>query len=133
MKFYVASSVENLENAHTMMRVLEAKGHKITFDWTNYEISKDLPDSVKDALKRDLSDKAADGVMSAEVLVLLLPGRRGAYAELGMALGSNQVVIVVGSEPKSSSFIHSSRVSYRFSEENDFYLFLDEWDKKKWT
>jgi hypothetical protein len=131
MKFYVASSVENMEAAKLMMESLKEKGHKITFDWTTYEIPKDLPENIKDALKRDLSDRAVSGVMTADVLVLLLPGRRGAYTELGMALGSqHQVVIVVGSEDKSSSFIHSSRVNHRFTQVSQFYLFIDEWSKR---
>lgn len=130
MKFYVASSVENMEAAKLMMESLKAKGHKITFEWTTYEIPKDLPENIKDALKRDLSDKAVDGVMTADVLVLLLPGRRGSYTELGIALGSDQTVIVVGSEDKSSSFIHSSRVNYRFTQVSHFYIFIDEWSKR---
>ena len=84
MKFYVASGVSNAEKVNQAAAALTAAGHQRTYDWTTHgDVSKADP-----AFKRHVASSESHGVLDAELVVLLLPGRFGTHAELGMALAS---------------------------------------------
>jgi len=84
MKFYVASGVSNAEKVNLAAAALNAAGHERTYDWTGHgDVSKSEPD-----FKRHVAASESRGVLDAELVVLLLPGRFGTHAELGMALAS---------------------------------------------
>ena len=84
MKFYVASGVSNAEKVNQAAVALTAGGHQRTYDWTTHgDVSKADP-----AFKRHVAASESHGVLDAELVVLLLPGRFGTHAELGMALAS---------------------------------------------
>ena len=84
MKFYVASGVSNTEKVNLAAAALTAGGHQRTYDWTTHgDVSKADP-----AFKRHVAASESHGVLDAELVVLLLPGRFGTHAELGMALAS---------------------------------------------
>jgi len=85
MKFYVASGVSNAEKVNRAAAALSAAGHTRTYDWTTHgDVSKADPD-----FKRHVAASESSGVLEAELVVLLLPGRFGTHAELGMALASS--------------------------------------------
>ena len=84
MKFYVASGVSNAEKVNFAAAALSAAGHERTYDWTGHgDVSKAEPE-----FKRHVASSESRGVLDAELVVLLLPGRFGTHAELGMALAS---------------------------------------------
>lgn len=84
MKFYVASGVSNAEKVNLAAAALNAAGHERTYDWTGHgDVSKADP-----SFKREVAASESRGVLEAELVVLLLPGRFGTHAELGMALAS---------------------------------------------
>ena len=84
MKFYVASGVSNAEKVNRAAAALVAAGHERTYDWTTHgDVSKADPD-----FKRHVASSESRGVLEAELVVLLLPGRFGTHAELGIALAS---------------------------------------------
>lgn len=84
MKFYVASGVSNAEKVNQAAAALTFAGHTRTYDWTTHgDVSKADPD-----FKRHVADSESRGVQEADLVVLLLPGRFGTHAELGMALAS---------------------------------------------
>ncbi len=84
MKFYVASGVSNAEKVNQAAAALAAAGHKRTYDWTGHgDVSKNSPER-----KREVAAYESRGVIEAELVVLLLPGRFGTHAELGMALAT---------------------------------------------
>ena len=84
MKFYVASGVSNAEKVNLAAAALNAAGHERTYDWTGHgDVSKAEPE-----FKRHVAASESRGVLDAELVVLLLPGRFGTHAELGMALAS---------------------------------------------
>ena len=86
MKFYVASGVSNAEKVNQAASALTARGHQRTYDWTTHgDVSKADP-----AFKRHVASSESHGVLDAELVVLLLPGRFGTHAELGMALASTE-------------------------------------------
>ena len=84
MKFYVASGVSNAEKVNLAAAALNAAGHERTYNWTGHgDVSKAEPE-----FKRHVASSESRGVLDAELVVLLLPGRFGTHAELGMALAS---------------------------------------------
>ena len=85
MKFYVASGVPNAARVNEAAAVLAARGHERTYDWTRHgDVSAELP-----ARKREVAQTEAQAVLDAELVVLLLPGRFGTHAELGIAIASS--------------------------------------------
>ena len=85
MKFYVASGVPNAEKVNIVARALSEKGYVRTYDWTAHGSVADAPDERK----RQVAANEINGVLSAELVVLLLPGRFGTHAELGAAIASH--------------------------------------------
>ena len=84
MKFYVASGVPNAERVNQAAQVLSARGHERTYDWTKHgDVSAETPER-----KREVARMEAQAVLDAELVVLLLPGRFGTHAELGIAIAS---------------------------------------------
>ena len=84
MKFYVASGVSNAARVNEAARVLSARGYERTYDWTRHgDVSAESPER-----KREVAQTEAQAVIDAELVVLLLPGRFGTHAELGVAIAS---------------------------------------------
>ncbi len=84
MKFYVASGVTNAIRVNEAARALEANGHVRTYDWTKHgDVS-----AASNETKRLVSATESKAVLEAELVVLLLPGRFGTHAELGLAIAS---------------------------------------------
>jgi len=84
MKFYVASGVSNAEKVNQAAAALNAAGHERTYDWTGHgDVSKADPE-----FKRHVAASELRGVLEAELVVLLLPGRFGTHAELGIAIAT---------------------------------------------
>jgi len=85
MKFYVASGVPNAGRVNEAARVLAARGYERTYDWTRHgDVSAESPER-----KREVAKTEAQAVIDAELVVLLLPGRFGTHAELGIAIVSS--------------------------------------------
>ncbi len=86
MKYYVASGVPNAARVNIVSSVLNQKGYERTYDWTTHGSVADAPGDVK----RAVAMNEASGVMEAGLVVLLLPGRFGTHAELGLAIAASQ-------------------------------------------
>ena len=84
MKYYVASGVSNAERVNVIADALNRKGHVRTYDWTRHGSVADAPAEQK----RTVAETEAKAVQEAELFVLLLPGRFGTHAELGLAIAS---------------------------------------------
>lgn len=84
MKFYVASGVSNAEKVNRAAAALEAGGHERTYNWTTHGDVSQTPAERK----REVASNEMRGVADAELVVLLLPGRFGTHAELGIALAT---------------------------------------------
>ncbi len=69
---------------------LKAAGHTITFDWTRDERRRGRK------FRQWKAEQDANGVMNADVLVVLLPGRYGTHTETGVAIGVGIPVYVLG-------------------------------------
>ena len=100
---------------------MEAKGHKITYDWTLT-----LNDEEKNGLSIDdmktLCDKEMNGVNAADSVIVLFPGGKGTHVELGMALANYSEIFlytedmeVLKTGPKGCPFYHASWINGFFS------------------
>ncbi len=82
MKYYIASRLENAAQVRQLKAILDERGWEHTYDWT-------VHGSVQsEGVERiaEVAEKELDGVLQADVVIVLLPGGRGAHAELGMAI-----------------------------------------------
>ncbi len=94
MKWYVATSVKNMEAARAAMALLRAAGHEITHDWTQTDLNLDPAVRTSAAMECAVADR--HGVERAECFLLLnFPGIRAAYTEMGMAYANCQHILVV--------------------------------------
>ncbi len=104
MRFYIASRLENAEAVKKVASVLKAAGHVHTYDWTEHG-------SVKgegQARLEQVAENELQGVLSAEVVIVLLPGGRGTHTELGIALGAGCTNIIICAE-KDEAFQQDDR------------------------
>ena len=87
MKYYIASKLENAAQVRQLKAYLDDLGWEHTYDWT-------VHGSVQsEGVSRiaEVAANEAEGVLCANVVIVLLPGGRGTHTELGMAIGHWQV------------------------------------------
>ena len=94
MKFYIASRLENAEIVKRVAAVLKAAGHIHTYDWTEHGSVK----KEAEARITEVAEKERDGVIDAQMVIVILPGGRGTHSELGIALGSGSKQIIICAE-----------------------------------
>ena len=113
MKFYIAGKFEERAEVRKLMDKVEELGHTITCDWTKHE------QGGKDFLVHyAIAD--VEGVRGCDVYV----GRfinensyKGALSEMGMALGLDKKVVVIGHAIDSCIFTNHPNVLKLESEE----------------
>ena len=86
MNIYVASGLENREQAAALIRQLSMDGHTITYDWTQRG---DVRNSG-DLAMIETAQREVNAVAEAELVILLLPGGKGTHTELGLALATRE-------------------------------------------
>ncbi len=90
VKFYIASKLENADQVSRVAAAMKAEGHIHTYDWTVHgSVQRDGPERL-----REVAEKEKQGVLDAEMVIVLFPGGRGTHAELGMAIAKNKPVIL---------------------------------------
>lgn len=97
--FYLASAISDVERARRLIGELDQHGWTCTFDWTQYEIDPVVGSKLTMDERTDIAQQEINGVVEADVMVLLLPGGRGAHVELGAALASNIPVLLAFQSP----------------------------------
>lgn len=98
MKFYIATSLENVKQHHLLRDALIHDGGELTYDWT-------IHGSVQQEgreIKRKIAEREIKGVLDAELVVVILPGGRGTHVELGAAIVSEKKIIVIGEQISES-------------------------------
>ena len=82
----------NAERVNIVAEALNRRGHTRTYDWTKHGSVADAPADIK----RSVAATEAASVAEAELVVLLLPGRFGTHAELGIAIatGANKRILL---------------------------------------
>ena len=108
MKFYIATRLENHLQHNTVRDFLIVAGHSITYDWTSHGPVWKAGTKVI----REVACAELNGVVEADVVVVLLPGGRGTHAELGMAIALGKPVLLCGGPemygavPETCAFYH---------------------------
>ena len=82
MKYYVASGLENSDNAIDLSNLLKEMGHEPAYEWWVHGSVQEESDEVK----QDVANKEFDGVINAGIVAILLPGGRGTHTEMGGAI-----------------------------------------------
>lgn len=96
MNIYVASKFENKEKVREAINLLTQAGHDIAADWTQHSLE-GVPEDKKKNYQIECAYYDFNAVKRCHVLILLdHPNMKGAYTEVGIALGAYKPVIVVG-------------------------------------
>jgi len=115
MKIYVAGKWKEREKVRSIMDMLEARGHIITCDWTKHtlpeNIELDRAHKEKSFIKdynwaknghKTYAKEDLNGVRTCDVLVAYMPDTdvfyKGAWIEVGIALGLDKKVIIIGKD-----------------------------------
>jgi len=114
MRFYVATKFENLNEARLFMEALKYWGHEITHDWTVHE-------TEDGHSRREHAVLDIDGVIKADALVLVwYPDMRGAFVEMGVALGLNKSVYLIG-WPRDDTIFYDHPLVIRCGDQREFF------------
>ncbi len=90
MRFYIASKLENAAAVSRLASALKAAGHEHTYDWTPHgSIKAEGRERLNEVGEMELA-----GVLTADVIIVLLPGGRGTHIEIGIALGAGKKIIL---------------------------------------
>lgn len=107
---YVATGLQNIEDAKRTVGRLVELGFSISYDWTVHGSLHDKPESWSGSA---LAEQR--GVSVCDALLVLLPGGRGTHVELGVALGGHRKILLVGTDEadreRACIFYHHPRVS----------------------
>lgn len=91
MKFYIASSLKNIENVRLVAENLKALGFQHTYDWTAHSNI----DSITKL--RIIGEEELSGVLAADVVIVMIPAGKGSHVELGIALGAGKKIYLYSS------------------------------------
>jgi len=95
MKFYVGSGMQNCELVNYYAKLLKENGWEQTYDWV-----KNISDDISKDDMRKYASLESQGVGDADVVIMLLPGGRGAHIELGMAMALNKKIFLCSTTKK---------------------------------
>lgn len=104
-KIYVMGKWEERSICKGVMFALEDAGHEITCDWTAHT----YPTENIESKLRGYAVAEIKGVKKADITVFIAINNhyyKGAFVEMGVALGLTKVVIVVGHAVDSCIFMH---------------------------
>ncbi|MEA3319659.1 MAG: nucleoside 2-deoxyribosyltransferase [Bacillota bacterium] len=109
-KFYIASSLSNIEKVREVSKRLKDKGFIHTYDWTKNERAATLEDL------KEIGEKELVAVLEADFLIVLLPGGKGSHIEFGIALGQGKKIFLysenddINNVETTSTFYHLDNV-----------------------
>lgn len=102
MKFYIGSGMKNCDLVNTYANLLKENGWKQTYDWVK-NISNDI--RKEDMIK--YATLESQGIIDADVVIILLPGGRGSHIELGMALALNKKIFLCSATEEDFNILNT--------------------------
>lgn len=93
LRIYIATRLDQAESHHRPLAdALRALGHTITYDWTTHgSVQGEEVSRIIEVARAEM-----EGITSADLCVVLLPGGRGTHVEIGIALAAGVPVLLVG-------------------------------------
>lgn len=88
LRYYLASSLDNAAVAAALAERLATEGHAVTYRWWLH--------GPQPHRMREVSQLEMLGVLTADVVIVLLPGGRGTHVEMGAAIAAGKSVVLVG-------------------------------------
>ncbi|WP_438298439.1 group-specific protein [Sporosarcina sp. FA15] len=119
MKFYIASSLKNIDQVRYVSKRLKNKGFIHTYDWTVNENVTTL-----EKLKA-IGQKEKNAVIEADFIVVLLPAGKGSHIELGIAMGNDKKIYLY-SPNKEIDNIETTSTFYHLPEIEKCFGTIDE-------
>jgi nucleoside 2-deoxyribosyltransferase len=117
MKFYIASKLENYEQVQYLRDRLKEQGWTHTYDWTKHGSVK----TVSTELLKEVAEKEFQGVVDADVVIVLTPQGRGTHVELGIALALGKKVFIWHENDKYFKCTDDTSSFYWLSNVNRLY------------
>ncbi|QUG41866.1 group-specific protein [Psychrobacillus sp. INOP01] len=114
MKFYIASSLKNIDKVRYVSKRLKNKGFIHTYDWTVNENVTTLGEL------KVIGEKEKNAVIEADIVVVLLPAGKGSHIELGIAIGNRKKIYLyspnneVDNIETTSTFYHLPEIEKCF-------------------
>lgn len=111
MNFYIATGFARQKDHNKVRDALHAQRYHnrqhlfITYDWT-------LPEHQIKGKESLIAQQEISGVIDADFVVVLLPGKYGTHAELGAALARGIKVFLSGPKDTACIFYDHPLVSY---------------------
>ena len=105
MKIYVAGKWEDRDQVRLVHQELRRLGHEITVDWTDHDYPTDDIESILESYTLD----DIWGVKEADLFIALMTVNylyKGAWVEMGVALGKGIPVLVIGKAGDSCIFMN---------------------------
>ena len=119
MKFYIASSLKNIDQVRYVSKRLIVKGFIHTYDWT---VNKNI--NTLEELKA-IGQKEKNAILEADFVVVLLPAGKGSHIELGIAIGNGKKVYLY-SENREVDNIETTSTFYHLPEIEKCFGTMDE-------
>lgn len=121
MKFYIASSLNNIEIVRNVAGQMKKKGFIHTYDWTVNGRADNL-----EKLKK-IGQEEKEAVTESDFIIIILPGGKGTHIELGIALGLNKRIYLYSpneqiNDPSTSSSFYQLPEVNKFVGEIDSFI-----------
>ncbi len=88
MRVYIGTTLTNRPRARHVCHALEAAGHDVPMKWWDH------PTIIGAAGLSAISQRYEETIAGSDIVVILLPGKRGSHVELGMALALGKQVLL---------------------------------------
>lgn len=95
MKYYIATSTERVPAHNKVRDELQKRGYQITYDWTSHGSVRHTSTSRL----KEVAELEMQGILSADFVLVLLPGGKGTHVELGLSLASGKKTFVHSEDP----------------------------------
>lgn len=105
MKFYIASSFQNIKQVRELAELLKGKGWKHTYDWTENQKAESY------SRLAEIGKKEMNAVSESDLLIVILPAGKGSHIEMGIALALE----------KSIYLFSTCKSAYNFDQTSTFY------------
>lgn len=120
IKFYIASSFQNIANVRYMSEKLTSQGFIHTYDWTKNE----RPASLEQL--QQIGQEEMNAVSEADIVIIIFPAGKGSHIELGIALGQKKTIYLYSPDnainhfDTTSTFYHLSQVQQFIGSKEEF-------------